>query len=192
VKDKRVLEVLKCIYTRIKYKIILARYNVSLWHITGNYYCRPYKRQVINIIDSLSVNNVIEIGCGLGEIISRINCSGVKVGLDQDKDIIKAGSFLNKNVIFIRDISELEEVETSFDFMILINCISALSHAQLLELIRKVEAIGPEKILVDIVKKECTGFSFYHDIADFSNKYEVVNEIECIDHVRSIYLLEKK
>ena len=33
--------------------------------------CRPYKREVVDIVNSLRPNSVVEVGCGLGEIVGR-------------------------------------------------------------------------------------------------------------------------
>ena len=68
-------------------------YKFDKWHIVSNFYLRPYKVVVLDSIKSLQTNCVVEVGCGLGEIISRIP-SDMKIGIDSDSKAIAAASFL--------------------------------------------------------------------------------------------------
>ena len=52
------------------------------------------------MVNSYKFNNVIEIGCGLCDILSRIRCDK-KTGVDIDKNIIKACKMLFNKIKFI-------------------------------------------------------------------------------------------
>jgi len=95
--------VFKCFYWRFKLKALAYKRGLALdlWHIRHNIYCRPYKRRVIEVANSLNPNSVIEIGCGLGEIISRVKAQ-YRVGVDMDKACIYLANKLNKGPIYIQ------------------------------------------------------------------------------------------
>ena len=78
--------------------ILFKIFKFDSWHIKSNYYLRPYKREAVEIINSFNFNNVIEIGCGLCEIISRVKCKN-KIAIDIDKSIIKTCNYLYKGKI---------------------------------------------------------------------------------------------
>jgi hypothetical protein len=92
----------KCFYWRFKLKILAHRNGLTPdpWHIRHNIYCRPYKWKVIEIANSLNPNTVIEIGCGLGEIISRVKTQH-RIGIDIDKSCIYLANKLNKGPVYI-------------------------------------------------------------------------------------------
>ena len=63
--------------------------DIPKWHLNATYYVREYKGKVINICNFFKsdVEYVIEIGCGLGELISRVNINN-KIGIDIDKNVL--------------------------------------------------------------------------------------------------------
>lgn len=74
----------------ILYKI----FKFDKWHaqtVIGNHYV-PL---IIRTINSSKANNVVEIGCGLGEIILNIKATN-KLCLDQSQEVLKAASFISK------------------------------------------------------------------------------------------------
>ena len=86
------------LYHTFKNFILFKIFKFNSWHIKSNYFLRPYKREVVNMINSFEFDNAIEIGCGLCEIISRINCKK-KIAIDLDQNIIKASKFIFKDKI---------------------------------------------------------------------------------------------
>ncbi len=94
--------VFKCFYWRFKLKALAYKSGLAPdpWHIRHNIYCRPYKWRVIEVANSLNPNSVIEIGCGFGEIISRVKAQ-YRVGIDIDKTCIYLANKLNKGPLYI-------------------------------------------------------------------------------------------
>ena len=86
------------LYHTFKNFILFKIFKFNSWHIKSNYFLRPYKREVVNMINSFEFDNAIEIGCGLCEIISRTNCKQ-KIAIDLDQNIIKACKFIFKDKI---------------------------------------------------------------------------------------------
>ena len=69
------------------------------WHVNGCYECRPYKKQILNIVNNLNPSTIVDLGCGLGEIISKTKAKS-KFGFDPDESVVKAARFLNPNIKF--------------------------------------------------------------------------------------------
>jgi len=91
--------VIKVIISRVYLRILSKDLNVPSWHLNATYYARKYKSKVIKIyqIFSTNIDHVIEVGCGTGDLISRINNSN-KLGIDVDKNVLHLCNKLNPNL----------------------------------------------------------------------------------------------
>lgn len=99
------------------------KFKFDPWHVSGNISCRTYKREVLSLVKSLGfINSAVEIGCGLGDLISNIDAPK-RVGIDIDKNVINAAAFLHgKNCQFILG-SFCEAKYYQADLLIMINWI---------------------------------------------------------------------
>ena len=82
------------IVERVRNQILHLFFHFDRWHIGATYYLKPYKSQVVRIINNLAMDTVIEIGCGLGDIISRVD-SLKRLGIDPDSQVIKCATLLH-------------------------------------------------------------------------------------------------
>jgi hypothetical protein len=85
---------------RVKYLFHLTLfyiYKFDSWHISS-IESRQYCLDIVDYINgSIKTEDiVVEIGCGLGETISGIDCSN-KYGYDQSNQVIKAAKLINRN-----------------------------------------------------------------------------------------------
>lgn len=69
-------------------------FGFDKWHVRETYEFRPYKKVVVRTVNQLHPCVVVEIGCGLGEILSKVD-AGVKVGVDTDRGVVRAARWLN-------------------------------------------------------------------------------------------------
>ncbi|MDB4984649.1 MAG: hypothetical protein JWM20_828 [Patescibacteria group bacterium] len=90
-----------CSIKKIYYRILRLWFGFDAWHARAPFECRPYKQVVVDLCNSVRSDVAVEIGCGLGEIISRVN-AGKRIGLDTDPHAIGAATFLygNENTLF--------------------------------------------------------------------------------------------
>ncbi|HET8685245.1 MAG TPA: class I SAM-dependent methyltransferase, partial [Methanosarcina sp.] len=80
--------------------VLYSIHSFDRWHIRAVYQFRPYKSQVVEIANSTQPDTAIEIGCGLGDILSRIHAKN-KLGIDIDSGAIRSAKFLHRqNIIF--------------------------------------------------------------------------------------------
>ena len=77
-------------------QILHLFFHFDKWHIGATYHLKPYKAQVVEIINNLTVTSVTEIGCGLGDIISRVD-NLERLGVDPDVQVIKCATYLHGN-----------------------------------------------------------------------------------------------
>lgn len=81
--------------------LLRKKYNFPDWHIAPIEY-RPYAQYVSKIVNEYvadSAGVVVEIGCGLGEIISSIRVKR-KFGFDIKKEVLQAARLLHPAVKF--------------------------------------------------------------------------------------------
>ena len=81
--------VLRVIFSRIYLRFLSIDLKVPKWHLNATYYVREYKSKVIEICNYFNneINYIIEVGCGTGELINRVNINN-KLGIDIDHDVI--------------------------------------------------------------------------------------------------------
>ena len=58
---------------RLWLKALCRVFRFDPWHAAAPYSCRPYKSQVVALANSLRPAVALEIGCGLGDILSRVD-----------------------------------------------------------------------------------------------------------------------
>lgn len=75
------------------FKILSIFFNFDNWHANNPYYLTPYKKYLVSMINELNPSYTIDIGCGLAEILLRVN-SKKKLGIDVSKNVIKANRFI--------------------------------------------------------------------------------------------------
>src|SRR5882724_2411371 len=68
--ESAVIKRLRCLFERAWLRTIRRVFRFDEWHANAPYACRPYKKSVVDLANSLRPNTVVEVGCGLGEILS--------------------------------------------------------------------------------------------------------------------------
>jgi hypothetical protein len=92
--NKNLLRVLT-IPERVRNIILFFIFKFDKWHISPSKN-REYPMNIVNYINNLqNIYSVCEIGCGLGDTISRINVKN-RIGYDKDDNILRAASWLHR------------------------------------------------------------------------------------------------
>jgi hypothetical protein len=88
---------LKCIFeTFINFALYLI-FRFEKWHFKSSYHCHPYKKITRDIIVDSSPDVIVEIGCGLGDILKSLPKSYLRLGSDIDHRVIKAAKAKHRN-----------------------------------------------------------------------------------------------
>jgi SAM-dependent methyltransferase len=97
------------------------------WHATNHAECRPYKRFVAKLVSDQKPRTVVEVGCGLGDIVSLIEAKQ-KIGIDPDKGAITLARLLHPRSPFIvGDLTALDQVTGPIDVVLAIGWVHVVS-----------------------------------------------------------------
>jgi SAM-dependent methyltransferase len=129
------LGVLRCRLDRAWLSGLRRVFHFDAWHASAPYSCRPYKAEVVALANSLKPASVVEVGCGLGDILSRVSARA-RYGFDADARVIRAARFLHpRGVHWIHGeaagVARALLLEGSIDCMIMVNWIHNLSAEEL-------------------------------------------------------------
>ena len=182
----------ECFYWRFKLKVLAYKSGLTLdpWHIKSNIYCRPYKWRVIEVANSLNPNCVIEIGCGLGEIISRVKAQ-YRVGVDIDKTCIYLANKLNKGPIYIEGSfdSVLALQVKDVDLLIMVNFIHGISMDTLSFCINQIlDSKTCKYIITDRYKEDYPDRGIVHDLSKYNKRIKLINVYDDYEGYRDIML----
>lgn len=154
--------------TKVFFRQILRKvWGFDKWHVSPIEE-RDYAYSVINAaeyyISSYRLNgDVVEIGCGLGDIIGRVKCNNQKVGYDISKEVISCGRYIHPFVKFRHGTFE-DVSHKDIACLIMVNFIHSISEEKLKESVRQlVSNNSVELIIIDVLEKiENSQYAYSH------------------------------
>lgn len=162
-----------CIFCK-GYSFILKHmqmiYGFDPWHSDNLTSCRPYKKYVAVLVSDLCPHKVVEIGCGLGDIISNIEAFE-KFGIDPSQPAISAAKLLypfSNTRWLVGDLSDLNQVSGHIDVLLAIGWVHEVS-ADYLENLISPHVNRISYILLDKFNY-WQGSKYQHDFC-FMNKF---------------------
>ena len=199
-KNKIFINKIQCIFQRIKYNFLFFGLNIDPWHLSGTFYCRQYKIKTFEIINRIKPEYYIDIGCGIGEILNKVNLkTSNKFGFDIDKKLelaIKKTNYdfnftTNKNKFFnlLRD---KIKCKNKIIIVSLLGFSHEISDKQLFEYLTNLyEILGPYILITDSIYNKSNEYKYSHK--SFLDKQEnIIEYIERIDKIRSLYCISFK
>jgi SAM-dependent methyltransferase len=180
-------------YEKTRNNLLYRVYRFNPWHTSATYHLRPYKKQVVEIANQLKPNTTVEIGCGLGDIISRIQ-SVKLIGIDQDEGVIKAARLLYKNQCeFKRGSFEqlYQLLDQSCDLLIMVNWLHNIPFSEITTHIARTQKTHRiSYLLVDRILPNQPGYQYEHSISDWCTMGKIIQETVSIDSTRHFLLLQ--
>lgn len=181
-------------WKQLYFKWLQHRYKFDEWHITPINF-RPYAIDIVQYVNKQPKNRVVEIGCGLGEIIGNIRGRGIeREGLDLSADVVYAAKVIYRNVYF--RVGTFGDVKgQKIDYLITVNFIHGISPEELRKQYKYLcENNEIEHIVLDIVKSP--EYRFNHDIDYLFEglEYKVKKRLrrqQAKNGNRWVYILEK-
>lgn len=175
--------------------ILYLVFHFNRWHISpaSN---RIYPKAIIRFVKKMdSLNAICEIGCGLGDTISKLNGENL-IGLDCDENVLKAASFLHKkvkNLRFRKFVFPDSALEGTFDMLIAVNWIHSFNEDILKNRLLEYFVTNLNEngyLIVDSVRN--AGYKYCHD---FHRYFEGLNclitEIGQFPSNRTVYVIQK-
>lgn len=85
---------MKGTFRRGYYRRLQKKYQFESWHLSP-YELREYAQKTAEYVSSKQADLVVDIGCGLGEIIRHIQAKR-RIGIDIQQEVVLAAKFLDK------------------------------------------------------------------------------------------------
>jgi hypothetical protein len=159
--------------TILRNAILFAKYKFDFWHIRSNFYTNIYKQRAIELSQKVNTDIVLEIGCGLADILSRVD-GRLKIGIDPDIGVINASkSIFGNSCLFLQGDLEncseklIKENITKVNLLIMVNWPHILDFQTLssgiLKIIRDIQV---NYLLIDLINDDAEGYPFKHKISD--------------------------
>jgi SAM-dependent methyltransferase len=192
------LDIFLCLVYKIFFNLLRFYFGFNRWHSSGTYWCRPYKREVVELSNLIKPNSVLEIGCGLGEIISRIDATH-RQGIDIEPQVIDAARFLNRknnyfNVGSLHDLSNIKlNADLPLDLLIMVNWTHEIEWKNLSKCVLQIiEKLKIKYILIDGIIEGADGYAYSRNSTDFLEWGFIQHEVVAADAVRKLYLIRTK
>lgn len=104
---------------KIKYMQMINKYHFDAWHLSP-YEWKEYAQTCVKYLNAHDCKTVVDIGCGLGEILQHTKADK-KIGLDLQEEVIKAARELNGGKIDFVVGSFGNLTENPIDYLITLN-----------------------------------------------------------------------
>lgn len=180
---------IRCGFDRIFLGILSRYFKCDPWHASAPFFCRPYKKTVVDLVNGLSPKIVVEVGCGLGDLLSRVNAVE-RFGYDIDLGVVRAARFLHgKKIRFtFGDASKI--AQESIDVLIMVNWIHEISPEQLNELLRPLFPITRYLLLDAVDVSAPDSYRYKHDFSFLRGFAERISVTRPPDEARSFHVFK--
>lgn len=188
--------IVACMLKKLRYRRLAHRYGFDPWHAKSPYECRGYKREVVQLAERLNPRTVVEIGCGLGEIVSRVrDCR--RFGFDIDARVVPAARELHGAVCrFERaGLSDVDTVrrkvgDTGGGLLIMVNWPHALPWPEVAAQVRRLnQALSLKYMIIDTIDPGRPGYAHHHSVAELRSLGPVLESLPAIDGARTLHVV---
>ena len=204
-KFKKIPKLIRIIFSRVILRIFSFGLRVPKWHLNATFESREYKKKVIKISNIYKTNIAIEIGCGIGEILGRLN-SSQKYGLDIHMDTLILCKRLYKDIKTIhvdvmKNYQDILEIITSIGkeetiLIIMVNWLHEYSESKVRNLFENILSLNRKIIIITDIyqRKEFSKIpenKTIHNFNDIKNNI-FFKKVENLDKVRDLAILSNK
>jgi len=179
-----------------RYRQLQEKFGFDPWHVKSPFPRRPYKRRVVALINGLAPETVVEIGCGLGEIVSRSKAER-RFGFDLDAAVIEAAEFLHGGGVKFKqgNLCNPQEIAAAvggpIDVLVALNWPHMLPFDRIESAVAGLTAQTPVRMLViDTIRPGCAGYQHYHTLDDVKRLGEVMVSVAGGDLIRDLHAVK--
>ncbi len=184
-----------CIFCKLWYLALQQIYRFDPWHASAPYACREYKVRAVHLASSTQSRVVLDVGCGLGDVIGRVRAEK-RWGVDISAAAIAAArrlfggpvSFAVGSVFAPDEIAKVVS-DRPIDLVIMTGWTHGTELEKLVATIRSIQQkLSVRMLLIDTVRPGMEG-CFAHSVEDLSRLGEVKVSVDCGDGVRELHLI---
>lgn len=183
---------IRCRFDRVWLNVLRRVFRFDAWHANAPYSCRPYKKCIVDLANSLHPLAVVEVGCGLGEILSRIRADR-RYGLDLDGQVVRAARFLHPRGVawIVGTVSDIEgclAAGTFIDCLIMVNWIHNVSPDDLASALAPLLPRTRHLILDAVDESAAASYRVKHDFAFLAGQAIQIAAVRVADEPRRFLL----
>ncbi len=181
----------------ILFRLLHYVFRFDEWHVHNIYENRPYKKKIVDTVNELHPKVVVEIGCGLGEIVSKAKAKA-RIGIDVDRNALRAARLLNwrKHVTFIDGpLNAVGNIpQSEIDCLIMINWLHNISGPEIVvEMKHLLQQKTVRYLIVDEIFENVEGYKFHHRFREvLRDSFIDRSEVNDQEGIRRIVVLERK
>jgi SAM-dependent methyltransferase len=183
----------QCVPDFRQYRQLQAQFGFDPWHVKSPYRRRPYKRRVVAMINGFKPQSVVEIGCGLGEIVSRVMAER-RFGFDLETAVIDAAKALHGDGVSFRqgDLRKPEDIAAAvggpIDVLVAVNWPHMLPFDEIETAINGLaEYVPVRRLVIDTIYPNRHGYQHYHTRRDVERLGEVIATVPGGDFIRDLH-----
>ncbi len=185
-----------CAFCKFVYRVLRFFYRFDPWHASAPYACREYKHRAVALAASIAPRTVVDIGCGLGEVVARIPAVQ-RYGLDPAAAVIRAARLLfgRRATFGVASVTEAAAIrgavsEGEIDLLIMLNWPHGMEIGKLAGAVASLDHLIPVRsILIDTVRPGAIPGSHIHGLGDLKCLGEVVRTVDAGDGFRDLHLI---
>lgn len=184
-----------CMLKRCYFRVLSHRFGFQSWHAAAPFECREYKAEVVESANRLRPSVVVEIGCGLGEILGRVVATR-RYGFDAEAPVIAAARHLHGDrcVFGVANISESAAIAGAIhervDLLVTVNWPHALEWAPYANSVRElVRRLSIRYLILDTIDPRLPGYPYHHRKSQIEELGEIVSSMESKDGVRALHVV---
>ena len=194
---KDYLNKILCMIQRIRYKFLFHGLIIDPWHLKGTFYCRKYKIKTLEIIKKIKPNYYIDIGCGIGEILNKVELSSEKkFGFDIDERLVPAikkikgdFNFSSNKKKFYDLLKEKINGQNNKIIVTLLGFSHKISDKELFIYLNELRLIlGPYILITDSVNDKSKEYKYSHK-SFLDKQKKIIKYFKKIDQIRSLYCI---
>jgi len=176
-----------------RYRRLQRQFGFHPWHVQSPYLRRSYKARVVKLVNGFHPETVVEIGCGLGEIVARTTARH-RFGFDCEPAAVTAASFQNgrHTGFHLGDLRKPEViarvVQRPIDVLVAVNWPHMLPIEEIARAVADLTNHLPVGVLViDTIRATRTGYEHYHTVRDISRLGTIVATVCGGDGIRDLH-----
>ena len=181
----------------ILFRLLRHVFRFDEWHVHNLYENRPYKKKIVETVNKLHPKVVVEIGCGLGEILSKVRAEA-RIGIDADRNALRAARLLNwrEHITFIDgSINAASDIpQSEIDCLIMINWLHKIPGREIVEEMKQLlQHKKVRYLVVDEILEGIDGYRFHHEFRKIlKDSFAGYAETEDSEGIRQIVILKAR
>ena len=179
-----------------RYRRLQKQFGFHPWHVQSPYLRRSYKARVVKLVNDQQPETVVEIGCGLGEIVARTGARH-RFGFDRDLAAVTAAAVPHgRHTSFHQgELQQSEEiarvVARPIDVLVAVNWPHMLSMDDIAQALKDlVHRVHVSTLVIDTIRPERSGYEHYHSLADVSRLGTVLSSRCGGDGIRDLHVIK--